>query len=181
MRRSMKYRAATELDAEAIAELHAGSWRRHYRGALSDAFLDDRVIDDRRSVWVERLQAPSANQHTIVAELDGAVVGFSHTILDEHPTWGALLDNLHVEYTLKRRGVGSALTAASAKVVIENRPSSGLYLWVLEQNTAAQAFYNARAGVCVDREVLDMPGGETAPSLRYAWADPAVLVRRAQR
>ena len=38
----LKYRAAGPDDAPAIATLHADSWRRHYRGAFADAFLDHR-------------------------------------------------------------------------------------------------------------------------------------------
>jgi hypothetical protein len=40
---SVSFRAAGQDDAHAIAELHADSWRRHYRGAYSDAFLDGDV------------------------------------------------------------------------------------------------------------------------------------------
>jgi ribosomal protein S18 acetylase RimI-like enzyme len=181
MHRTMQYRGATARDAEAVAGLHAESWRRHYRGALSDGFLDGEVFDERRDVWAERLAAPRADWCTIVAEFDGMVVGLAHTVLDDDPTWGALLDNLHVAHGLKRRGVGTVLTAMSAEAVVVRRPASGLYLWVLEQNTAAQAFYDARGGRCVERRVSGMPGGGTAPSLRYSWPDPTVLLRMPHR
>ncbi len=50
--------------------------------------------------------------------------------------------------------------------------SAGLYLWVLEQNTAAQAFYRAQGGSCVERELAGpFPGGGYAFSFRYAWPD----------
>jgi hypothetical protein len=50
-------------------------------------------------------------------------------------------------------------------------------LWVLEQNTSGQAFYDARGGTCVGRERRGpFPGGGTAMGLRYAWPDPAALV-----
>jgi hypothetical protein len=37
---TVRIRVADSSDAPAIAALHAESWRRHYRGAYSDAFLD---------------------------------------------------------------------------------------------------------------------------------------------
>ena len=37
-------RACDKRDIEAIAALHTDSWRRHYRGAYSDAFLDGDII-----------------------------------------------------------------------------------------------------------------------------------------
>jgi hypothetical protein len=55
----VQYRPATERDIAAIAALHADSWRRNYRGAYSDEFLDRDVFEDRRAVWSERLTQPN--------------------------------------------------------------------------------------------------------------------------
>jgi hypothetical protein len=54
----------------------------------------------------------------------------------------------------KRTGVGARLMAESAAAVLDRRPGSGLYLWVLEMNRSAQAFYDARGGTCVSRETI---------------------------
>lgn len=140
------FRAARATDAEAIAALHADSWRRHYRGAYADGFLDGDVDADRRAVWNDRLSSRRDDCHTIVAESEGDIVGFAHTILGEDPRWGALLENLHVAFGHQRRGIGARLLELSARAVIENSPASGLYLWVLEQNVAAQGFYRALGG-----------------------------------
>jgi ribosomal protein S18 acetylase RimI-like enzyme len=171
------YREATAADAEGIAELHADSWRRNYRGAYLDSFLDGDVLGDRMGVWRERLSQPGSGQCTVVAERDRAVVGFAHTILDDDPQWGALLDNLHVVHHLNGGGIGSRLMSETARRVIERRPGSCLYLWVLEQNAAAQAFYEARNGTRAGRRLGGpFPGGGRAFTFRYAWPNPATLV-----
>src|SRR3954466_4329007 len=90
-----------------IALLHADSWRRHYRGAYADSFLDGDVVADRRSVWSARLATP-ANSHTVVAEDDDRLVGFIHVVFDQDPRWGSLVDNLHVVHDRHRAGVGTA-------------------------------------------------------------------------
>jgi hypothetical protein len=169
-------------DASGIAALHSDSWQRHYRGAYADAFLDDEVPGFLLELWTRRLAAPDPRARTILAERDDAVVGLAHTILNDNATWGALLDNLHVVYGLKRQGVGTRLLALSARAVLDEEPSSGLYLWVLEQNTDGRAFYEARGGTCVEsREVL-APGGDAARlngkprGLRFAWRDPSKLL-----
>ena len=121
---------------------------------------------------------PAPDRYTVVADLDGAVVGFAHTILDADPTWGAYLDNLHVRHDLKRHGIGARLMAETVRAVARRRPSTGLYLWVLEQNTAAQAFYGAQGGSCVQRELAGpFPGGGYAFSFRYAWPDLSKLAK----
>jgi GNAT superfamily N-acetyltransferase len=172
----MKSRDVTPLDIEAIAELHADSWRRHYRGSYSDAFLDGDVFADRLAVWTDRLQQPDPGAITIVVEHDGEVVAFAHTILDDDPKWGALLDNLHVVHNLQASGVGTRLMAETAAAVLERTPSSGLYLWVLERNTAAQAFYTARGGAYVDQKEGTAPGGGEFVALRVVWPDPSTLL-----
>jgi ribosomal protein S18 acetylase RimI-like enzyme len=176
-----QFRLAGPADAEAVANLHADSWRRHYRGAYSDSFLDADVVADRLAVWSERLREPDPRVGTILAE-DGSLIGFAHTVLDDDPTWGALLDNLHVANVHKRRGIGSRLLTLTAKAVIERAERTGLYLWVLEQNVGAQAFYEARGGRCVGRGLASPPGGVASrltgspAKLRYAWPEPAVLL-----
>jgi ribosomal protein S18 acetylase RimI-like enzyme len=175
------FRPARATDAEAIAVLHADSWRRNYRGAYSDAFLDGDVYDDRRAVWSDRLDEAREGCQTIVAKSDDAIVGFAHTIVDEDPAWGALLENLHVAFGYQRCGIGARLLGLSARAVIENSPGAGLYLWVLEQNVAAQAFYQSLGGKPADRADVQPPGGVgsrlngSSIRLRYAWPDPSVL------
>jgi GNAT superfamily N-acetyltransferase len=198
----VRFRQAGPRDAQAVAALHADSWRRHYRGAYSDSFLDGDVATDRMAVWSDRLQRPDAVSCTILAEDGDGLVGFAHVVFDDDPAWGALLDNLHVVHGHKRGGIGSRLLALTAEAVIERTqappaptapapaepaqtggsPPAGLYLWVLEQNADAQAFYEARGGRCVGRGLTDPPGGDSSrlngspAKLRYAWPDPSVLL-----
>jgi ribosomal protein S18 acetylase RimI-like enzyme len=142
----LEFRLAGPADAPAVASLHADSWRRHYRGAYSDSFLDGDVGTDRLAVWTGRLEGANPGCRTIVAQDGGALVGFAHVVFDDDPIWGALLDNLHVAHRYQRRGIGSRLLALSARSVSERPERTGLYLWVLEQNVESQAFTRPVAG-----------------------------------
>jgi GNAT superfamily N-acetyltransferase len=183
----LRFRAAGAGDASAVAGLHADSWRRHYRGAFSDAFLDRDVAGYLLPLWTERLATPDPRACTILAEYDGELVGLAHTILDQDATWGAFLDNLHVRANLKRKGIGSRLLALTGQAVLDANPSSGLWLLVLEQNSAARAFYAARGAICVERGNVSPPGDDPANlngspvSLKYAWRDPSTLLPAAER
>ena len=101
------------------------------------------------------------------------------------PFWGALLDNLHVTYGLKRLGIGTRLLALAGQAVLDRSPASGLYLWVLEQNAAARAFYTARGGTSVETRVVTPPDGDrtrlngSPRCQRFVWQDPSTLVRTA--
>jgi GNAT superfamily N-acetyltransferase len=177
------FRPAKPDDAGAVASLHADSWRRHYRGAYSDVFLDGDVWEDRLHVWTERFAADIASTATILAEDDGVLVGFVHVVFDEDPEWGSLVDNLHVVYGRKRAGIGTRLMAKAARSVIERGPG-GLYLWALGQNLDAQAFYAALSGRRAEPALAGPPGGDPSrligqpAKLRYVWGDVSVLVGR---
>jgi GNAT superfamily N-acetyltransferase len=178
----VRFRSAEAGDAAAVAGLHADSWRRHYRGAFSDAFLDGDVAGYLLARWTGQLDAPDPGARTIVAELDGELAGLAHTRLGDDARWGALLDNLHVAYGLKRLGIGTRLLELTARAVLDSSPASGLYLWVLEQNAGARAFYTARGGRCVETSAVSPPGGDprrlngSPMSLRFVWPDPSTLL-----
>lgn len=179
----LRFRTARPEDAHAVAVLHADSWQRHYRGAYADAFLDGEPAGFLTQLWTGRLATVPEPACTVLAEYDGELVGMAHTLFDKDPTWGALIDNLHVRSALKRQGLGTRLLTETARVVRDWSASSGLYLWVLEQNTAAQAFYSARGGECLERDDVPPPGGNparlngTPKCFRYAWRDLAALLQ----
>jgi GNAT superfamily N-acetyltransferase len=134
-------------------------------------------------VWTERLREQDPRRLTILAE-GGSLVGFANTFFEADPKWGALLDNLHVSGAHHRRGIGSRLLALTAEAVVGRPQVTGLYVWVLERNVDARAFYEARGGMPAGREAVTPPGGiadrlrGSPVKLRYAWPDPAVLAGR---
>ena len=170
------YRTAHSEDAEAIAALHARSWQQHYRGILHDAYLDQDIEADRRSVWRERLQHPPSNQHIVVATEGDGLGGFACTYAQHDPQWGARLDNLHVTSGWQRRGVGCALMHVSAQWVRQRETEEGLYLWVFEKNAVARTFYDRRGGIKQEETTVENPGGGYAAVLRYVWPDLSPLI-----
>lgn len=176
----MRFRSADVQDAERVALLHADSWRRHYRGAYADSFLDGDIAVERRAVWRERLAAPSGSA-TILAEDDGQLAGFVHVMFDRDPKWGSLVDNLHVHHSRHRSGIGTRLMAHAAQAVLDQAAGDAIYLWVLEQNTAAQQFYLATGAANVEKALVPPPGGDptrlngTPFCYRMAWPDASQL------
>lgn len=187
--RPPRLRPAGPDDADTVARLHADSWRRHYRGAYTDAFLDGDVVADRRSVWAARLAAPG-HSLTVLAESgagSGAgseALGFVHVAFNKDACWGSLVDNLHVTHDRRRTGIGTALLVRAAGSVTERAAGGAMYLWVLEQNTAAQAFYRALGGVIVETAAVPPPGGVPARlngsplGHRVVWPDVRSLTAR---
>ena len=200
----MRFRPALTSDAPAVAALHADSWRRYYRGAYADAYLDGDIDADRVAVWSARLAVADLHRVTLVAEPEpaeqagaadesdtrhmavaaSALVGFVHLVVDDDPRWGSLIDNLHVATGRHRGGVGSGLIMRAAEVAAERGATPALYLWVQEQNAAAQAFYAAHGGQVVEHASIAAPGGVPGRlngnprKLRIAWPDARAVVRQ---
>ncbi|MYW67865.1 GNAT family N-acetyltransferase [Streptomyces sp. SID8379] len=174
---AVRLRPARPDDAEPVAQLHARSWRLHYRGAYSDAYLDGDVVADRLAVWSARLAEAGPGAETFVAEDDGGLVGFVHVVFDHDERWGSLVDNLHVAQERRRGGVGALLLTRAAEAVAERAAGRGLYLWVQEQNTAARGFYRAMGGAQVETVAIAPPGGVpewlngSPRKLQMAWED----------
>ncbi|WP_112239429.1 GNAT family N-acetyltransferase [Kribbella monticola] len=177
----LRFRSAGPDDADRVAMLHADSWRRHYRGAYADSFLDGDIETERRAVWSTRLAAP-AGTATILAETeDGQLAGFVHVAFDHDPKWGSLVDNLHVQNAQRRTGIGTQLLARAGQAVLTSANSNAIYLWVLQQNTAAQQFYLATGAANVETAPVPPPGGDPArlngapDCFRMAWPDATQL------
>lgn len=169
-------RTAAEADADAVAALHAESWRSNYRGALSDAYLDGPVEADRRRVWADRLEHPRAGQLVILAERTPALVGFVCGFVDQDPTWGTLIDNLHVATAHKGKGLGRRLMQEIARRLVQASPRRPIYLYVLEANQGARAFYDRIGGTPVEHGRKIEPDGSECSVIRYAWDCPAKLL-----
>jgi GNAT superfamily N-acetyltransferase len=160
--------AATAADAEAIAALHVRSWRSAYVGMLPQEFLDGPAGDQLSALWRRRF-SPGDNERTIVlkARHQQSLTGFACVLPDAEPSWGALLDNLHVDPAVKRLGVGRLLFDAARAAAAPLH--SAFHLWVLEANAPARRFYERLGGIEVERRLVDASKGVAAPQLRYFW------------
>ena len=170
---AVRCRAATRDDADAIADLHAASWRATYRGSMRDAYLDGDVAGERRALWRERLGAPSASQHVVVAEDAGEVLGFACAYGAADPTWGTELDNLHVGRAAQSRGIGARLLRATARWARAAHADAGLYLWVVDRNTGARRFYERHGARDAGGDHWQAPDGSAIPVRRCVWAPDA--------
>lgn len=80
------------------------------------------------------------NARVLVAEIDGAVVGWLHLIVQEG---AAEIGGLYVDPAHWRTGIGSALLRA-AEDMIERASIPEVILWVMARHARARGFYEAR-------------------------------------
>lgn len=159
-------RRAGPDDALAVERVRLGSWQAAYRGLVPDAYLDAldaKVTAARRRAVLADRDAPGT---TLVAELDGEVVGMLHSgpCRDDDVAPGAVeIWAVYVVPTRWRHGVGGLLLA---RALAEVPDDSRVYVWALAGNDGARAFYE-RHGFRADAARTIEVGGVDLPETRF--------------
>ena len=169
-------RHALPHDSDAIAALHAESWRSAYRGLVPDDFLGAGLDAERQQAWRDRFATVPPDRRLVLLATSGdALIGFTCVLADGETGFGPLLDNLHVKPGWRGRGIGARLLDESRAWVDRIAPGQPMHLWVMEGNTAARAFYRARGGTEGELRVNEM-GGAPVAAVRCTW--PALAPRQ---
>lgn len=129
-------RQAAPEDAEAVVYMHTLSHEETYGDRLSAEFFSARRASIPERVEHRRPFLAGSDPRIIAVDANHEVVGFADSgpARDED---GPEALELYSLYTL-RRTHGSGLGAALLSAAIDESPA---YLWVLENNPRAQAFY----------------------------------------
>lgn len=174
----LTYQPATNADLHPIAQLHAQSWQQHYRGILSDHYLDQVVQKDRLKIWAERFEKPSENQHIITAKDNDQLVGFTCLFGGQDPKYGTYLDNLHVHQSYQGKGVGRRLMQLAGQWAEQQYPNQGMHLLVFTANEAAIRFYEKIGGTKVAVQRYDLGDGteRTGATAKYYWTYRQLLL-----
>jgi uncharacterized damage-inducible protein DinB/GNAT superfamily N-acetyltransferase len=168
-------RAYDAADAPVIAKLHTMSWQRAYRGILSDAYLDNGLLDERSAVWDAKLSATDAGPGWM-ALVQGEPAGFVYVRPREDARWGTLVDNLHVLAAHQGRGIGRRLLHTVGEWGVRHAPHDAVHLWVFADNHAARGFYARVGGTEVERVDREASDGRLLPEYRVSWPSPSALV-----
>jgi ribosomal protein S18 acetylase RimI-like enzyme len=165
--KTVKIRDAKASEADAIANLHAISWMSAYRGLLTDEYLNNNLLEERKKHWAGKMRALTKKEFVLVAEQNGLLVGFAAVLDIPEAGFDVLLDNLHVLPELKGLGIGGQLLNAVADRLLSTGRKS-FYLFVLKGNTAAEKFYLAKDGQPLDVITQEF-GGKIVQATRFGW------------
>ena len=160
---------ASPADADAIAELHAESWRSAYRGLVPDEDLGPGLDEERLRFWRDRFASPNPERRLVLAALaEAGLVGLACVLADADPAHGPLLDNLHVKPGWRGRGLGAQLLERSREWSRAVAPGQPMHLWVLAGNVAARRFYRNQGGI-EEGQKIEHRAGMDIVSLRCTW------------
>ncbi|HYY80155.1 MAG TPA: GNAT family N-acetyltransferase [Actinomycetes bacterium] len=141
-------RRASVEDAAAIGAVHVRAWQAAYRGQMPDGYLDGLRASDRADGWARSLARERDDARVLVAERDGAVVGFAVVGPAQDPAGLGELYAINVDPDRWGGGAGRALLEA-AQASLAALGHAEAVLWVLPGNRRARRFYE-RAGWSAD-------------------------------
>ncbi|MBT2515370.1 GNAT family N-acetyltransferase [Arthrobacter sp. ISL-30] len=129
-------RPGTVDDAETMVRMHIMSWRESYAHLLPEEFFAEREANIGAQIERQRTSNLGSAVPLLAHDDDGCLVGIAAAGPGRDEDSPHLLE-LYMLYTLRRvhgAGVGQALVDALLS-------GEAAYLWVLEGNPRAQAFY----------------------------------------
>jgi ribosomal protein S18 acetylase RimI-like enzyme len=123
-------------DADEVARVHVRVWQEAYAGLMPDDYLDGLDPAGFAASWRERLLAPTPGVRSWLARDEVGVVGIatSGPARDEDAPTAWQLYAINV----LARAHGTGVAHALLDTAIGDRAA---YLWVVEGNDRAQAFY----------------------------------------
>lgn len=148
-------------DADEIARIHVRSWQAAYRGLIDQEVLDGLSIPDRAASWRGFIAEPlPTGLGILVAVREGAILGWASfgSGRDDDGASDGEVYGIYADPDAWSTGVGHALLSAAERRIADAGHTRA-YLWVLDGNDRADAFY-ARQGWELDgaTKVEERPG-----------------------
>ena len=169
---TLSIRPAVPADAAQIARVHVSSWRAAYRGLLPDRFLDRLSVDERAPTWRRRIDGRHDAEAVLVAERDGAVVGFASAgpTRDRDADPRSVGEVYAVYLAPDEWGCGAGRRLLERTVAaLQSFGFAHAGLWVLESNEHARGFYE-HLGWCADGATKQERFGERVTEVWYRLA-----------
>jgi GNAT superfamily N-acetyltransferase len=136
-------RDARPEDADAIARVHTRSWQVGYAHAFPAEALAGISVEGRREDMAQWISASEPRSAILVAELEGAVVGFASVGPSrEDAGFPGELYSIYVDPDSWGAGIGRRLIL-EAEERLRAAGFSEAILWVLDDNPRARGFYEA--------------------------------------
>ena len=152
----------TAKNAALASQIYARAWKVAYRGVAPDAYLDALSLDR----WTPILANSNYEGYLMLdAGMPVATSSIAAARDPEKTGWGEII-SMYVSPGAFRRGCGRALMEFDLNRLRE-RGFKRTYLWVLEENPQARAFYEAMGFAPTEDRVTAEIGGKTVVEMRY--------------
>ena len=137
-------RQANSTDARGIAQVQVSSWQSTYLGMIPDSYLQSLNVEQRAKSWVKICETPVLCTQTIVAEIDGKIVGFvgvGPSQESNESNFGEIYA-IYVDPDNQNQGIGFDLLQQGTQFLVSEGFQSAI-LWVLDENIQTRNWYES--------------------------------------
>ncbi len=152
-------------DRQAISRIYEESWKYAYRGIIPQDYLD--AIPAGR--WVNRINDP--NMHSVVLLDKEKAIGtssFCESRIEEMRGHGEIV-SIYLLPEYMGKGYGKLLLNADIEQLKELGYSE-IFLWVLEENKRARAFYESFGFIKSEKILKETIGGKEITEVQYRYS-----------
>ncbi|MDP1711717.1 MAG: GNAT family N-acetyltransferase [Candidatus Nanopelagicaceae bacterium] len=164
----LQIRTAHVSDAEGIAKVHVYTWQSAYLGLIPDSFLQGLNVEKGTVNWIKNIENPLPRSKTLVAEIDGGIVGFIGIGVDREedlPHQGEVYA-IYVLPGIQGRGIGAALMREGL-TALKTEGLTCAVLWVLDGNLRTRAWYESHGWRSTGRRKLDQRENFALEEIQY--------------
>jgi len=149
-------RQAITSDAKDIAKVQVLTWQNTYLGLIPDSYLQSLEIDQSTKNWTKRIESPVQDTQTIVATIDGVIVGYIGVgpCRDSDASERGELYTIYVEPSRQGLGVGSELIREGNRF-LKSKSFQKATLWVFDKNAKAIKYYESHGWKPTGKSNLD--------------------------
>lgn len=164
----MNIQRANLEDAKIISNIHALSWKTAYKGFIPQQYLDE-LRDD---FWVDAFKDWIRTYRFTVLiiyenELPIGCITYGKSRDETLPEWGEIV-SIYVLPNYFGKGYGNILLNTALKDM-NKLGYKNIYLWVLEDNLNAKAFYEKNGFLCNNDKYIFEIMGKPLTDLRYVF------------
>ncbi len=163
-------RTANDDDLHAIAKLHVLSWQTAYKGVVPDELLASRDEERSLSGWRSTMRSYPENLSVALSN-DGVLIGFCCSgpavDMERNGSFDFEIYGLHVNPSLHRRGIGTALLTNSFDRMV-SLCLHGAIVWTFESLVQSRRFYEKHGGKEIRTAICDISGYKLN-EVAYGW------------
>lgn len=157
---------ARAQQAQALAKLHADTWRLAYRGIIPHLALEKMIAGRGPRWWQKKL---NAGEQMLVAEFDEVLAGYVYFGANRASAlgFGGEIFELYMQPEYQGVGLGEKLFDA-ARRHLKKTYARGFLVWALAENDGACAFYRAMGGkkIC---EAVTIYDNRKLSKIGFGW------------
>ncbi|ALX15346.1 GCN5 family acetyltransferase [Burkholderia cepacia JBK9] len=165
-------RAATSVDAPAIADIHVASWQATYTDIMPAPFLAGLSVEKRTAAWRYALGAGRPRVAlAITNDVPAGWIAYGPTRDTDKDRGWAEIEAIYLHPSYCGQGIGAALVDHACRS-LHDAGHAWVSLWVLIKNRRARAFYEREGFVAEDDIKTFEIGGTPIEEVRYWRALP---------